>query len=103
MDSVDLDRLSHQRRNFRTRYTPSLLKLKRLNHAESHWIINIRNFLYRLYTHTQKKKNNDRKQRLTRPFKTEHTNLCYTIVLNSDHSVVKFTVYESKRFLYKDD
>ena len=100
MNSVDPDRLSHQRRNFRTRYTPSLLKFKGLNHAESHRIINILNFLYRLYT---KNKNNNRKRRLTQPVKTEHTGLCYTIVLNSDHSVVKFAVYKSKRLLYKDD
>ena len=48
-------------------------------------------------------KNNNRKERLTQSFETEHTNLCYTIVLNSDHWVVKFEVYESKRLLYKDD
>ena len=86
IESVDPDLLSHQRWNFRTRYTPSLVKFKRLNHAESHRIINILNFLYRSYT----KKNNNRKQRLTQPVKTEHTNLCYTIDLNSDHTVVKF-------------
>ena len=48
-------------------------------------------------------KNNNRKQRLTKLVKTEHAYLCYTIVLNSYHSVVKFEVYESKRLLYKDD
>ena len=45
----------------------------------------------------KKKNNNNRKKRLTQPVKKEHSNLCYTIVLNSDHSVVKFEVYEFKR------
>ena len=49
IDSVDSDWLSHQRPNFQTRSTPSLLKFKRLNHAESHRIINIFNFQYKLY------------------------------------------------------
>ena len=54
IDSVEPDWLSHRRRNFETKVYTITSKFKRLNHAESHRIIIILNFLYKLYTHKKK-------------------------------------------------